>query len=229
MRPHSRRRGIALITVLLATTLLMALVAVLVDLGTIELQRSTADLRALQALGAADGGTQWVRGLLEDEKGDVESTISRLAQSGGKHDFAIDPHTRAQVTVSIIVASPLSTGDHLDANLEQNPQALEEPAQVEASVTVYAYGRAVASRSTTTLLRIFPSPPYSEVVGEIDDGGPVGVDSPGDAGGQLAGANATQLLVNAYTMNADDQRQSVSDFGAESWSDGNASGSGPLP
>jgi hypothetical protein len=230
MTARSRQsRGIALITVLFATVLLLALVAVLVDLGTIELQRSAASLRALQALAAADGGAQWARAILDDQDGDIESTIARLARTQGRHTFVIDPYTQAQVTVSIIIATEQSTGNHLDENLEENPQAVETPAQIEASATVYAYGKAVASRSTTTLLRVFPAAPYSEIVGEIDDGGPVGIDSPGDAGGQPGGANATELLVNAYTMNADDQRQSVSRFGAENWSDGNTAGSGPLP
>jgi hypothetical protein len=229
VRRSRNSRGIALATVLLATALLLVLVAVLVDLGTIQLQRSTADLRSLQALAGADGGTAWVRAELEREKGDVEATIVRLGQMQGKHRFTIDDRSYVIVSVLLITASQETGGDHVDENLESNPQVVEAPVQVEASATVYTDDSAVARRSTTTLLRVFPAAPYSAVVGFIDDGGPVGIDSPGDSGGQVSGAAATELLVHAYTVDGSGQHHEVDDFNAENWSDGNTQGPGPLP
>src|SRR5579863_6444495 len=97
-----RRRGMAIVTVLLATALLLVLVAVLLDLGTIQLQRATADLRSLQAIAGADAGTAWVRGELEIERGDVEATIVRIGQMQGKHRFTIDDHDYVVVSVLLI-------------------------------------------------------------------------------------------------------------------------------
>jgi hypothetical protein len=229
VRIARRHRGIAIVTVLLATALLLVLVAVLVDLGTIQLQRSTADLRSLQALAGADAGTAWVRAELELEKGDIEATIERLGQMQGKHRFTIDDQTYVVVSVLMITATQQSDGDHVDENLESNPQVLEAPVQVEATATLFTDGDAVARRSTTTLLRVFPAAPYSAEVGFIDDGGPVGIDSPGDAGGQLKYQDTTELLVHAYTVDANGNRHEVDDFNPETWSDGNTQGPGPLP
>ncbi|HXW77416.1 MAG TPA: hypothetical protein VEJ20_08410 [Candidatus Eremiobacteraceae bacterium] len=228
---HVRRRGIALITVLFATTLLLVIVGVLIDLGTIQLHRATADLRAVQALAAADGGTQWVRGVLVSSKGDIQAAINHLALEQGRRQIAIDAQTSAIVSVSLLQAQPVASGgDHVDDNLESNPQALEVPVQVQSSATIYVNGGAVASRATTTLLHVFPAQPYSEVVGEIDEGGPVGIDSPGDAAGQQAGGTyTTQLLIDAYALNAEQQPQNVSQFDDEDWSDGNTVPTGALP
>jgi len=104
----------------------------------------------------------------------------------------------------------------------------EVPVQVQSSATVYAAGNAVARRSTTTLLRVFPAPPYSEIVGGIDEGGPVGIDSPGDAGGQSPAPDLTGLLIQAYTLSGG-HRAPDNVWNSETWSDGNSSGSGPLP
>lgn len=222
-------RGIAMITVLFATVLLLVLVAVLVDLGTVALKRSTAELRALQATAGADAGTGWVRGILEIQKGDIAATVARLGTMQGKKRFVIDDHTYVVASVLILAPStPAPGGDHVDANLEQEPQVVEQPAQVQSSATVYADGVAAGHRTTTTLLRVFPAAPYSAVVGVIDDGGPVGIYSPGDAGGQSGGKNVTELLVHAYiTVNG--QRQDVSDWSPLQWNDGNSQGGGPLP
>ena len=222
------RRGIAIVTVLLATALLLVLVAVLVALGTVQLQRATADLRAAQALSGADAGLQWVRAELAIERGDVEATIVRIGQMQGKHRFTIDDHSYVVASVMLLPAAGQSGGDHLDDNLQGHANAVEQPVQVTSSATLISDGVEVAHRSTTTLLRVFPGPPYSEVAGVIDDGGPVGIDSPGDAGGQKSAPDATELLVHAYTE-ADDQRQNVDQFNPEAWSDGNAQGPGPLP
>jgi hypothetical protein len=225
----SPQRGIALLTVLLATALLLVLVAALVDLGTVQLQRSTADLRSLQALAGADAGTAWVRATIDEQQGDVDATIEHLAKTRGKRRFPIDDRSYVVVSVTLIAASQSSGGDHTDDNLEDNPNVVETPVQVESSATVFTDGSEVAHRSTTTLVRVFPAAPFSAVVGFIDDGGPVGIDSPGDAGGQLSTTDATELLVHAYVVEPDGQHQDEDDLSSEYWSDGNTQGPGPLP
>lgn len=225
----SRRRGIAIMSVLLATALLLVLVAALVDLGTIQLQRSTADLRSLQAIAGADAGTVWVRDVLEVQRGDIDATIAHLAKTQGRRRFALDADTIVVVSVSLLAGSQTGNGDHLDENLEQNPSVIETPVQVESSATVVTDGADVATRSTTTLLRVFPKSPFSAVVGSIDDGGPVGIDSPGDAGGQAASNDTTELLVHAYEYAPGGGRLDEDDLSSENWSDGNDQGYGPLP
>ena len=225
-----RSRGVALITVLLTTALLLVLVAVLVDLGTVQLVRTTAELRALQALAGADAGTAWVRAVLQDQKGNADATILKLATMQGRRRFVVDDRTYVVTTVSVMRPSPQPTGnDHYDVNLEHNPQALEAPLQVGASAAVYVDSATVARRSTTTLLRVFPAAPYSAVVGFIDDAAPVGIDSPGDAGGQLAAPNTTELLVNACVLDPHGECRPVDQLGNALWSDGNTAGQGPLP
>jgi hypothetical protein len=226
---NNARRGIALIIVLMATALLIVLVGVLVDLGTSELARSAAEVRSIQSLAAADAGAQWARAALATEGGNVPNAVARLARFDGRR-LTIDAQTYALVSVSMTQAQPQGPGgDHFDENLEGNPRALETPVQVESSAIVYSAGVAAGNRSITTLLRVFPAPPYSEIVGVIDDGGPVGIMSPGDAGGQIGGQHATELLVNAYTLDAQLHRHDASRFESENWSDGNAPPTGPLP
>lgn len=228
MRKQSSQRGIALISVLLATVLLLVLVAVLVDLGTIQLQRSTADLRALQSLAGADAGTAWARSVLASQNGSIPGMISRLAETRGQRQFPIDEHTYVVVTVGAILAQGPPSGDHLDVNLEQNAQVVEQPLQIESSATVFTDGAEVAHRSTTTLVRVFPTAPFSDIVGYIDDGGPVGIDSPGDAAGQKSMHNTTELLVNACTY-IGTQLYCHDQLGDQRWNDNNSQGPGPLP
>jgi len=230
MRTVSRQRGIALIAVLLATILLLALVSVLVALGTMQLQRATAQVRALQALAGADAGTSWVRAVLDQQHGDVSATQIKLGATQGRRRIQIDDRTYVVTTVELVRPSSGPTNDHLDDNLEAYPRAVEQALQVESSGAVYVDSASVARRDTTTLLRVFAVEPYSEVVGFIDDGSPVGIDSPGDAGGQFAGPNATELLVHAYTMTQLGYPNKVDEFEDSQWTDGNtAGGPGPLP
>jgi hypothetical protein len=230
MRNVRGERGIALIAVLFATVLLLSLVTVLVELGTLQLQKSTADLRALQALAGADAGTAWVRAVLEQQHGDVQATTARLGYTQGKRRMRIDNQTYVVTTVVLLGPPGGPTNDHLDSNLEQYPRATEQPVQVESSAAVFVDSVSVTTRATTTLLRVFETDPYSEIVGFIDDASPVGIDSPGDAAGQFAGPNATELLVHAYTMNKPGDPNKVDKFGDTLWSDNNtAGGPGPLP
>jgi len=225
-----RQRGIALIAVLFVTILLLALVGVLIDLGTVQLQKATADLRALQALAGADAGTAWVRALLEQQRGDVDATITKLGAQQGKRRIEIDSRTYVVTKVVLMQAQPGQQNDHLDDNLEQYPRAEEVPVQVDSSAEVYVDGKPATGRVTTTLLHVFPAEPYSEIVGYIDDGSPVGIDSPGDAAGQFAGQDATELLVHAYTMTKLGDPDKVDQLGDTRWSDNNsAGGPGPLP
>ena len=224
-----RQRGIALISVLLATALLLTLVAVLVDIGTLQLQKSTAELRAVQALAGADGGTAWVRAVLEQQQGDVNKTILKLGATQGKRRFVIDDRTYVVASVTLQQPQSGSSNDHYDANLEQNLSVNESPLQVVSSAAVYVDSVPVTRRVTTSLLRLFPAAPYSAIVGYIDDGSPVGIDSPGDAGGQFAGLDSTELLVHAYTMNQIGLPHRADKFGNASWTDFNSAGPGPLP
>jgi hypothetical protein len=222
-------RGVALISVLFSTVLLLALVAVLVDIGTLRLQRTTADLFALQALAGADGGTAWVRAELDQEHGDLGATKMKLGATQGKRRFVIDDHTYVVASESLIGTPTSEVNDHVDDDVQSNPRAAEQLAQVESSAAVFADGVVVARRDTSVLLRVFPAAPYSEVVGYIDDASAVGVDSPGDAAGQAYGLDTTDLLVHAYKFNGSYILQNEDDFTTQTWSDGNSSGSGPLP
>lgn len=223
-----QERGAALISVLLATVLLLALVSVLVDLGTVRLQRATADLAGVQALGGADGGVAWFRAVLYDQHGSIDAAIAHLGTTQGKRRFTIDDHTYVVCTVSVLDASPVQTGDHTDDNVEENVQATERIVQVTSAAAVYAGGAPIARRVTETLVRVFPATPYSEVAGYIDDASPVGIDSPGDAAGQVGQPDATELLVQASIFKAGSW-QDVSQFGDTIWSDNNTSSGGALP
>jgi len=221
-------RGVALISVLFSTVLLLALVTVLVDIGTLRLQRTTADLFSLQALAGADGGTAWVRAELDQQHGDILATQVKLGATQGKRRFVIDDHTYVVATESLITQG-VGQVDHVDDYVQSNPRAVEQVAQVGSSAAVYVDGVVVARRDTTVLLRVFPASPYSEVVGYVDDASAVGVDSPGDAAGQERALDTTDLLVHAYEFNGSYILQIEDDFATDKWSDGNSSGSGPLP
>lgn len=221
-------RGVALISVLFSTVLLLALVAVLVDIGTLRLQRTTADLFSLQALAGADGGTAWVRAELDQEHGDIAATRTKIGATQGNRRFTLDDHTYVVATESIITQAG-GQNDHVDGNVQTNLPSPEQVAQVDSSAAVYADGVVVARRDTSVLLRVFPAAPYSEVVGYVDDASAVGVDSPGDAAGQLRALDTTDLVVHAYKFNGSLILQNQDDFQTKKWSDGNSFGSGPLP
>lgn len=230
MRTRRDSRGIALVAVLFATVLLLALVTVLVELGTVRLQKASADLRALQALAGADAGTAWARALLEQQRGDVYAAIAKLGDTQGRRRIRIDDRTYVVMSVIILQTQPGPPNNHFDTNLEQYPRATEVPVQVQSSAAVYVDSVSVTRRVTTTLLRVFLAEPYSEIVGFIDDSSPVGINSPGDAAGQFAGPNATELLVHAYTMSQLGQPNKVDRFDDKLWTDNNtAGGPGPLP
>lgn len=230
IRPkHRRARGVALIGVLFATVLLLALVTVLVDIGTLRLQRATADVFAVEALGGADAGTAWVRAVLDQQHGDIEASNTKLGETQGKRRFVIDDHTYIVASEKLLQSSRSQQNDHVDDEVQDNPRAQEYVVQVDSSAALYANGNVVARRDTSTLLRVFPVTPYSEVVGYVDDASAVGIDSPGDAAGQAHALDTTDLLVHAYTMDRLTEPQDVDQFGTDKWSDGNSTGSGPLP
>lgn len=222
-------RGVALIGVLFSTVLLLALVTVLVDIGTLRLRRATADVFAVQALGGADAGTAWVRAVLDAERGDVGATMTKLGESQARRRFPIDGQTYVVATEAIVSQGKQQQVDHVDDDVQTNPSAEEHVIQVGSSAAVYANGAVVARRDTTVLLRVFPVPPYSELVGYVDGASAVGIDSPGDAAGQEHALDTTDLLVHAYTMDQLTEPQDVDQFEDETWSDGNSAGSGPLP
>lgn len=228
-RRPSAARGIALITTLLAIALLMTVLAVLVDISGAQLRRTAEQTRSLQALAAADAGASWVRALLRQNKGTLSPTLLALGAEHSTLRLAIDADTRADVLVSLrLPAAFAQQPNYLDRQLQRNPQVLEAPVQVIATASLFAGGSLQATRSVTTLLRVFhQASPYSEVVGLIDDGGPVAIDSPGDAGGQIGSANATELRLHAYK----DQRGRSADdkFENQQWNDGNKGASGFLP
>jgi hypothetical protein len=223
------RRGMALVSVLLATALLLALVTILVDLGTLQLQRATAELRAVQALAGADAGTAWVRAVLDQERGDVPATLAKLAVLRGRRRIPIDSRTYVVASVALMPASGGQQGDHTDDNVQQADNS-EQIVQIESSAALYVDGAVATHRATTTLVRVFPAAPYSEIVGMVDAAGPVGIQSPGDAAGQAAAANATELLVHVFAMQPGLTRpKNVDDFSKTTWDDGNSIGPGPLP
>lgn len=223
-----RARGVALIGVLFSTVLLLALVTVLVDLGTLRLQRATADVFAIQALGGADAGTAWVRAMLDQLHGDVPATTTKLGETGGRRRFAIDDETYVVATESV-EPSQNQQDDHVDDDVQNNPSAKEQLVQLVSSAALYANGAVAARRVTTVLLRVFPAPPYSEIVGYVDGTSAVGIDSPGDAAGQLRALDTTDLAVHAYKMDGLAEPQEVDNFETDRWSDGNSTGPGPLP
>jgi len=232
MTAPSRRRaegGFALVMALLAVALLLTILAVLVNVGTARLQRSTQELRSVQAVAAADAGAAWVRALLDREQGNVPATLADLALAHSTLHIDIDGNTTADIVVTIQMPAPAAHADHLDQQLQENVQILEAPAQVVATASVSVAGSPQATRTVTTLLRIFHhAVPYSEVVGVIDDGGPVSVYSPGDPAGQLGSEFATDLRLRAFKKSASGP-QPADNFQNQQWSDGNPGPSGFLP
>ena len=225
-----RRRGIALISVLLATTLLLALLAFAVNVGTLQLRRTTQDVWAAQAQAGADGAVGWFRALLAQRQGDVALTLSDMAASHSTHSLTLDEHTRVDALVSVHLDTPAAANDHLDLSLEENAYVNEAPLQVSVTATVVVDGVVEAARSTTALVRVFEeSPPYSEVAGWIDNSGPSGIDSPGDTAGQAGSGTATDLRIHVYEQDASGAVVQVDDFNDQRWFDGNRMPSGALP
>ena len=225
-----RRRGIALVSVLLATALLLAVLAFAVNVGTLQLRRTTEEGWAMQAQAGADGAVGWVRALLAQRQGDIAATLGDIAAAHSTHTLAIDGRTRVDALVAVHLDTPAAANDHLDVSLQQNPYVNETPLQVSVTATVVVDGTAVAARSTTALVRVFQqSAPYSEVVGWIDNAGPAGVNSPGDTAGQAGSATATELRIHVYQQNGSGQPIPVDSFADQHWSDGNSAPAGPLP
>jgi len=224
-----KMRGVALITALVAVVLVLALLAVMVDIGTARLRQAAAMLRAQQALDAADAGTAWVRALLTEHGGDLSGVLADLSAARSTMTFAIDPDTSAEVVVGLDLPGDAKHSDHLDINLQQNPEIGEAPLQVVATATVSAHGRVLATRTVTTLVRRFGLAPYSEVVGVVDDASVVSDTSPGDPGGQVGTAYATDLRIHAYTETGSGPPVPANLFKNDSWSDGNLGSSGILP
>src|SRR5215470_5487648 len=142
-----KRRGIALISVLLATTLLLALLAFAVNVGTLHLRRTTEDVWALQAQAGADGAVGWFRALLAQRQGDVAMTLADVAAAHSAHSLAIDSRTHVDAFLSIHLDTPAAVNDHLDIALQQNAYVNEAPLQVSVTATVVVDGVAVAARS----------------------------------------------------------------------------------
>lgn len=225
-----KERGIALITVLLATTLLLALLAFLVNIGTSGLRRATEEQWELQAQAGADAGVGWIRALLDQRQGDVVATLGDVAAAHSLYTVTIDERTQVQARVAIRLDTTGATNDHLDVNLQQNPSIDETPLQVGVTATVVIDGTPVATRSTTALVRVFRRfAPYSETVGVIDNAGPVGVESPGDPAGQPGGSLATDLRIHVFTTGASGEPVPNDSFGDQHWWDGNSAPSGVLP
>jgi len=229
MSSSSRRRsrGIALITTLLAVALLLTILAVLVNITTVQLRRSTDDMRAVQSLAAADAGAAWLRGLLNEKRGDLFATLTALAAAHGTLTLTIDQNTYAKVAVSLRTPAAATQPNHLDRQLQQNALIAESPVQVFSTASLFAGGRLQATRTVTTLIRIFhQAAPYSEVVGVIDNGGPDEIASPGDAGGQIGATFATELRMHALR---DASKPPSDTFKDEQWNDGNTPPNGFLP
>ena len=227
---RTRSRGIALITVLLAVGLVMALLAVMVDIGTSRLRQTNEQARGAQALAAADAGASWVRALLEHRGGILNDVVADLTLAHSTTTISIDSGTTAQVLVGLNLPGTTKQVDHLDVNLQENPQILEAPLQVVSTATVTADGHVVATRTVTTLLRIFRNfPPNSEIVGVIDEGGPSSSFSPGDPAGQPGGAYTTDLRISAFTQTGTASPAPANVFKNDSWSDGNLGSPGILP
>lgn len=228
--PISAQRGIAFITSLLAVVLLMALIGVMVDVGTSRLRRTTEDLRSLQALAAADAGAAWIRALLQQHYGDISGVLADLAKAHSMQSLSIDSSTTANVLVSLQLPGATTHADHLDVYLQANPQIAETPLQVVATASVVSGAQIVATRTVTTLLRSFHhAAPYSEIVGVIDDAGPSSLDSPGDPAGQIGAAYATDLRIQAYSESGSGPPVPANHFQDDEWSDGNVGAPGFLP
>ena len=225
-----RRRGIALVTVLLATTLAITVLAFIVDVGMAQLRRTTEELWEAQAQAGADAGIGWVRSILAKDQGDVSAALVDLAAAANRYSLAIDGTTRVDARVSVHLATAGSTNNHVDMALQQNPFVVETPLQVSVTATVSVDGAPQATRSTTALVRAFrQSAPYSELVGFMDNAGPVGIDSPGDVAGQSGGAFATELRIHVFTVDASGHVVPADSFADKAWSDGNHAPAGPLP
>jgi type II secretory pathway pseudopilin PulG len=230
--PETRipQRGIALITSLLAIALVLALLAVMVDIDTARLRRTNEETRAAQALAAADAGAQWVRALFAQHFGDLSAVLTDLSKAHSTSTFGVDATTTADVRVSLWLPGSTTHVDHLDINLQENPQIDETPVQIGATATITAGGHVVATRTVTTLLRSFHNVlPYSEVVGVIDDAGPSAVFSPGDPAGQVGSAYATDLRIQASTQTGTSTPAPANKFQNDVWSDGNLGSPGFLP
>lgn len=228
--PAGGQRGIALITSLLAVILVLALLAVMVDIGTSRLRRAKEDTRAAQALAAADAGAAWVRALLAVHDGQLSDVLADLAKTHSITEFSIDPDTTAEVLVGLQFPGSTKHVDHVDINLQENPTIGESPLQVVATATIKASGYVVATRTVTTLLRSFHNlVPYSEIVGVIDDAGPSAVFSPGDPAGQVGSAYVTDLRIQASTVTGTATPVPANKFQNDSWSDGNMGSPGFLP
>ena len=114
--------------------------------------------------------------------------------------------------------------------LASGPWLKTAPLQVTVTAAVTVNGATMATRSTTALVRVFQQmAPYSEVVGFIDNAGPVGVESPGDPAGQAGGTNATDLRIHVFTQVGTGDPVPADSFSDQHWSDGNVVPVGPLP
>ncbi|HME81919.1 MAG TPA: hypothetical protein VKF82_07560 [Candidatus Eremiobacteraceae bacterium] len=224
------RRGIALVSVLLATTLLLALLAFLVHIGTSGLRRVTEEQWNRQAQAGADAAVGWLRALVSERQGDVVAALGDVAAAQSTYTLVIDERTHVDARVAVRLDTAGATNDHLDVNLQQNPFVNETPLQVSVTATVVVDGTPVATRSTTALVRTFGQfYPYSEVVGVIDNSGPVGIDSPGDPAGQVATSSVTDLRIHVFTTGPTGEPVPNDSFGNQQWWDGNAVPSGALP
>jgi hypothetical protein len=230
MRRARCDRGVAIIMVMLACVLLAAALAVMLDVGTAQLRRSVESSRALQAQAGADAGAGWYRALLQKNSGNVAATAQALGLANGVDTITLDSHTVVQVTVVPMSPGGQGAQDHNDVNLQYNPVVKEQMIQLVSTAVVLEDGVQVAQRTSTTLLRIFQViKPYSEIVGVVDDAGPDAIDSPGDAAGQAAAPNTTDLLVRAFSRSGDGPPVEKDQFQALQWADGNPGGGGVLP
>lgn len=229
MTPQRGQRGMALVIALFAIVLILSLLAVMVDIGTVQLRRTTEELRSVQALAAADAGGSWVRALLMQNRGSLPSVAAALVRAHSAYSFWIDPETRADVSVTIQTAGDTANPDHLDINLQENPQIEEAPLQVISSATIVHSGDVVAQRTVTALVRSFAgATPYSEMVGLIDNAGTESAFSPGDPAGQVGLANATELRIFVFKRSGSG-KVSANIFKNASWFDGNSGSRGFLP
>lgn len=230
MRRARRDRGAAIIMVMLACVLLAAALAVMLDVSTAQLRRTVESGRALQAQAGADAGAGWYRAILQANLGDPAAAALMLGLTGGVDVITLDSHTVVQVTVVPMLAGGRGAQDHNDLNLQKNQVVTEQMIQLASTAVVLVDGAQVAQRTSTTLLRAFRSAkPYSEIVGVVDDAGPDAIDSPGDAAGQAAAPNTTDLLVHAFTRVGDGPPIEKDQFQSLQWSDGNPGGGGVLP
>jgi hypothetical protein len=228
---HKRsKRGIALVTVLLATTLTLAVLAFIVNVGTAGLRRTTQELWEAQTQAGADAAVGWVRALLAERRGDVPAALADMSAVHNSYSLIVDPVTKVDAFVSVHLATAAATNDHVDLALQQNAFVAEAPLQVTVTAALSVDGTVQAARSTTALLRVFRQrAPYSELVGFMDNSGPVGIDSPGDPAGQTGSALATDLRIHVFSVDASGQSVPADAFVNRSWFDGNALPSGPLP